>query len=470
MNAGEKMIDKYKFRLKELRMTNFMSVEYGRIKFSNIDEEYNEVEAVLGSSVTGIYGINGSGKTTVVKAVETFLYAIWIRHNKEAYLNVPFINRKKEEESFGITSIVRNGCDYASLSFTFHILDDEKPTHKFLTYFFSFRMNPTMDIFDEKITLIDSDDRKEMIFSSEKFLINKGYAESFLNNITKNKDNEKIKNLVEAHSELGQKRKNRFLLYQLISTIGEDSVSSDIGKMLVAFRHEMCANLIPISDIQISNIRGKKGYFLLTYSISHTTAKTSSFCFFSGEDGKIFFESDGNPSREELDGLERTINGINQVLNVILKDTQLVVLHENGSYYLKIRKDNEIVISYSDESYGVRKIIVLIPYLSLLFVKPGMILVIDEFDEGLFEYLLGKILKVIKEGAQGQLIFTAHNLRPLEILPRDCLRFAITNESNMKNVKNRYRKLAKTNSSSNLREVYYRSICNKNTSEDSFVE
>ena len=465
-------MDRYTFRLKELRMTDFMSVEYGRISFSDIDKEYDKEDMSLHSSVTGIYGINGSGKTTVVKAVQIFLDAIWIKGNKEAYLNAPSIFRKNNNKGDEDLCLVRNGCDYANLSFTFHVLYDEIPAHKLITYSFSFRMNPDMDIFDETVVVTDSDNRKETVFFSGKFLADREYAESFLNGIVNDDGNEKLKKLVDAHSVLDQKRKkDRLFLYQLISTIGEDSISSVNGRLLVSFRHEMCANLIPFDETLISKIRGKENdvLFLLGYYVSHATGKIMS-SWLRVSDGRI--TSDAPSSPEEQEGLERVVNGINQVVDVILKDTHLVVSQdqENGGYYLKVQKDNGIIVPFCDESYGTSKIIVFTLYLSLLFVRPGMILVIDEFDEGLFEYLLGKILKVIEENAQGQLIFTAHNLRPLEVLPHDCIRFAIPNESNRKNVKNLYRKLKKTNSNSNLREVYYRFQRGNNNlgSEDEF--
>lgn len=445
-------------------MRDFMSVEYGRIFFSDIDKEYDEENSFLGSSVVGIYGPNGSGKTTVVKAVQTFLDAIWIRINDEAYLNSPSISRKKDVGKREKINLVRHGSEYASLSFSFHILYDEIPAHKNITYSFSFRMNPDIDIFDETVVITDSDNGKKTLFSTEKFLASKEYAQSFLKDIVEEGDeNENIIKPIELGSIINRKRhKNTFLLYQLIQDIGEDNISTVNGRLLISFQHEMCANLIPIDDIQISNIRGKEGYFLLKYTFSHSTGKILSF-WLSGKDGSIIFEPDEDPSTEELEGLASVIDGINYVIDVILKDTHLVISAENGVYYIKIQKANGIVIPYSDESYGVRKIIALTLYLSLLFVKPGMIVVVDELDEGLFEYLIGMILKVIKANARGQLIFTAHNLRPLEILSRDCIRFSIPNESNQKNVKNLYRKLAKTNSKSNLRDVYFRMMTDNNT-------
>ena len=44
---------------------------------------------------------------------------------------------------------------------------------------------------------------------------------------------------------------------------------------------------------------------------------------------------------------------------------------------------------------------------------------VDELDSGIYEYLLGECLEVMQDKAKGQLIFTSHNLRPLEILEND---------------------------------------------------
>lgn len=52
-----------------------------------------------------------------------------------------------------------------------------------------------------------------------------------------------------------------------------------------------------------------------------------------------------------------------------------------------------------------------------------MYLVIDELDSGVFEYLLGELLSVFSDGGKGQLIFTSHNLRALEMLNKQSIYF-----------------------------------------------
>ena len=62
------------------------------------------------------------------------------------------------------------------------------------------------------------------------------------------------------------------------------------------------------------------------------------------------------------------------------------------------------------------------------------------------------MLQIFDESAKGQLIFTSHNLRALEMLEKESIMFSTTNSSNqyihMKNIKQ----------SNNLRDVYLRSI------------
>lgn len=77
---------------------------------------------------------------------------------------------------------------------------------------------------------------------------------------------------------------------------------------------------------------------------------------------------------------------------------------------------------------------------------------IDELDSGVFEYLLGELLRIISEKGKGQLIFTSHNLRPLETIDKGFVAFTTTNPNN------RYIRLANVKENNNLRDFYYRDI------------
>ncbi len=77
---------------------------------------------------------------------------------------------------------------------------------------------------------------------------------------------------------------------------------------------------------------------------------------------------------------------------------------------------------------------------------------IDELDSGIFEYLLGELLRIISEKGKGQLIFTSHNLRPLETIDRGFVAFTTTNPEN------RYIRMTNVKENNNLRDFYYRDI------------
>lgn len=79
-------------------------------------------------------------------------------------------------------------------------------------------------------------------------------------------------------------------------------------------------------------------------------------------------------------------------------------------------------------------------------------LVVDELDSGVYEYLLGELLDAMQDKAKGQLIFTSHNLRPLEVLENDSLMYTTVNP------KERYIKTSYIKNTQNKRLSYLRSI------------
>ena len=68
------------------------------------------------------------------------------------------------------------------------------------------------------------------------------------------------------------------------------------------------------------------------------------------------------------------------------------------------------------ESDGIKRLISFIQLLIVSYNNPFCTLVIDEIDSGIFEYLLGELLKIVTTEGKGQMIFTSHNLRPLETI------------------------------------------------------
>lgn len=131
---------------------------------------------------------------------------------------------------------------------------------------------------------------------------------------------------------------------------------------------------------------------------------------------------------------------------------QLLERGETGHRVELISKRGEITIPLKYESEGIIKIISVLNALMCVYNNASMCLIIDELDAGVYEYLLGELLSVFEKGAKGQLIFTSHNLRALEMIHKSSIVFSTTNPSN------RYIRLQNIKSNHNLRDMYLRSI------------
>jgi hypothetical protein len=138
--------------------------------------------------------------------------------------------------------------------------------------------------------------------------------------------------------------------------------------------------------------------------------------------------------------------GIEELSRQISKDGQEEVLIE----LLSCREDVKIPIRY--ESDGIKKIVAVLHMLIAMFNNKSMTVFIDELDSGIFEYLLGEILLILEERGKGQLVFTSHNLRPLEVLQKNNLIFTTTNPQK------RYIRLKNVKTNNNLRDLYYRDL------------
>lgn len=89
---------------------------------------------------------------------------------------------------------------------------------------------------------------------------------------------------------------------------------------------------------------------------------------------------------------------------------------ENGDFYecenILVYEDKRINENY--ESTGIKKIIEI--YAALCDLNSGKIVFIDEFDANVHDVLLLKIIEYAMTYAKGQLIFTTHNLGPMDVL------------------------------------------------------
>ena len=159
--------------------------------------------------------------------------------------------------------------------------------------------------------------------------------------------------------------------------------------------------------------------------------------------------------------VKNTIEQINIVMRSLVPDIRIEIynafekLTEKGKdgiqfEVITIRGEARIPLLY--ESAGIKKLISICSNLVACYNRESYCLVVDELDSGIYEYLLGECLEVMQEKARGQLIFTSHNLCPLEVLKNEFLIYTTVNPDN------RYIKLSYIKNTQNTRLSYLRSI------------
>ena len=167
-------------------------------------------------------------------------------------------------------------------------------------------------------------------------------------------------------------------------------------------------------------------------------------------------------SEERRNLLDAIIEQINMVLFTIIPGMRIGIhdygmqLTDSGESGYRVElvsiRENMPPVPIRMESEGIIKIISILNALIQAFGSPSICLAIDELDAGIFEYMLGELLDIFNTSAKGQLIFTSHNLRALEMLDKESIMFSTANPDrryiHMKNVKQ----------SNNLRDTYLRGI------------
>lgn len=164
---------------------------------------------------------------------------------------------------------------------------------------------------------------------------------------------------------------------------------------------------------------------------------------------------------KDAEELERALDSINGVISAVVPGLHIEMarlgrLTGNDGETLEsielVSQRGLARVPLRNESEGIKKILSIVSLLVDVHTNPSTFVAIDEFDSGVFEYLLGEILEALVGHGMGQLVFTAHNLRPLEVLNSKNIWFTTTDENK------RYVLSRGVRGSNNLRRMYLRSI------------
>ncbi len=164
-------------------------------------------------------------------------------------------------------------------------------------------------------------------------------------------------------------------------------------------------------------------YFATNIFICRTTEDEHEKRWFLKEDDKsmypfLHFTGDFIPSeriedyKKQMESLEKFVKLFKVDLNKI--ELKFKEVSDNVSEVDKYFVYDDFKVHYEYESTGVKKIMEL--YYSIKAAANNKIVFIDEFDANINDIYLMKLIEYVSEETKGQLIFTTHNVSPMKVL------------------------------------------------------
>lgn len=432
-------------RLQNIIIQDFKNVQYGQLSFENNRKNYD-------ASILGLYGQNGSGKTSLIDAMLLLKYALCGQPVPEYFADYVNIN-----------------AEYATLTYTFKVVNNEEDTEYKLVYSFNIRKD-----FEENINtngVLNNQKYKTVIFNEQLKLSYEHNQEKIkLSTIINTKSDTEIFTPKSKYNILVGTDKKIFMdLIVAKKMTALSSMSFIFSRQFLDIIRKNCSDKKYLFAIESLVDYGNNELFIINVVNSGLiNMNTLPIAFKYEEKASLAIGNLAIPLNDSalipeqiLDVLKKVIDDMNIVLKQIVPGLTIEIC-ELG---MELSKDNhksvriqfmsnknakQIPLKY--ESEGIKKIISVLQLLIVVYNQPSITVAIDELDAGIFEYLLGELLQIISEKGKGQLMFTSHNLRPLETIDKGFIAFTTTNPAN------RYIRFNNIKTNNNLRDFYYRDI------------
>lgn len=435
-------------RIESITIQNFKNIKNGYLSFENSKKNY-------AASILGLYGQNGSGKTALIDALELLRLALSGKSLPPHFAN--FINVDSES---------------ATIKYALKVQSDKYKSAYDVVYELSLKRE--IDDSDQNMDNPSTNENYKAIILDEilsySYEPEIGKRERFATIIDTRTENDKpFVPVAKYHVLVGKSKETLTNLMVAKQLARATSRSFIFSKELVNIIRQKCQKDYHRYLIDRMMVFGNYELFVINTSNTGLISMDAlPLSFRYSENGKATV---GNmllklnePTlipEQALGIVKKVVANMNIVLQQIIPGLTIGVrelgtqLNPNGSLGCRVQlisKKNSKEIPLKYESEGIKKIVSILQLLIVVYNKASITVAIDELDSGVFEYLLGEILRIISEKGKGQLIFTSHNLRPLETIDKGFIAFTTTNPDN------RYIRMTNVKSSNNLRDFYYRDI------------
>ena len=445
-------------RLESISIENFKNIKNGQLSFANNRKAFK-------TSILGLYGQNGSGKTALIDAIELLQLAL-----KGQSIPVKFAD------------YISVDAGYALLQYEFSVSDAEEKYQAF--YAFKLIAKKIQDT--QNMAGSESEETHYRAVIKDEIL---SYSyESTMSKIRKSplidttspkvftpvgkysclvgKDKDIAMNLMVEKKVSLEKSKSFIFSRELLTVIRNNKdglANKEYHRHMLLIESLVRYGNFELFVINTTN-SGIISMNMLPLSFKYENG-------LSGAVGNILIPlEEAVPIPEEAVAMvEKVIDSMNIVLSQIVPGLTIRIENlgemvlANGNKGVKVQLmslKNSKAIPLKYESEGIKKIVSILQLLIVVYNRPSITVAIDELDAGVFEYLLGELLRIISQKGKGQLIFTSHNLRPLETLDRGFIAFTTTNPSN------RYIRMSNLKDNNNLRDFYFRDIILGEQSEE----
>ena len=440
-------------RITKITLQNFKNVVSGTIDLRG-DADMNK------ASVLGVYGPNGSGKTTVIDAVHILRYALCGK--KIPAEDADYINANAETARLTFDFAVQNSCGKYHASYAFSLCLEAAEEQPSVYENMENRGEQRIRIFDEELRCsFESDTAKTRMATLIDASIDPTFGPRSQYKLLVGTDKKTASEVMIAKRMTAMTSISFIFSKEMLEVLGRTGQQkSDVDD---------AARYIALINDLVSY--GRSELLIVNPSDRIPECGLRPLVFrYAEENTVVLVRLDAHTIIHAGAGdiVRKGVADLNKVLQQLMPGLSLHVnshgrtLRQNGTEGEQIELAtlrNGVTIPLKRETVGIKKLVSMLQLLITIYNDPSVTVAIDNADAFIDEHLLGEILRVIADRGHGQLFFTSHDLRPLETLGEKSAVFTTVDPEK------RYMRLSIGKDSASLRDTYYRRLLSKNSTE-----